>query len=411
MDTCVLRSARAVAVLVVALASSVQAAVSTVRLATGLSRPVYVTAAPGDDTRLFVVEQHTGNIRIFDRGTNSLLATPFLNVTGLSTGNEQGLLGLAFDPGYAANGRFFVNYTDSGGTTRIAQYTRQTATTANPTGTVILSIAQPQSNHNGGWLGFGPDGKLYISSGDGGNANDTGTGHIEPGGNAQSASSLLGKMLRIDVSAGTSYSIPAGNPFGNEIWDYGLRNPWRASFDRQNGNLWIGDVGQGAREEIDFHAANTAGGVNFGWRIYEGNVTTGLSGPGGTINPVFPVFDYPRTAPVNQVSGATVTGGYVYRGPVSELQGQYFFADFGNARIWSIPGTGATVTSATEWTTALTPNAGTINLISSFGEDNAGNLYIVDLGGEVFQVVPEPATWVLLVIAAVFVGAWRRRRV
>ena len=250
MRDCVLRAAAGpLAIILGMITSSAHAVVSTVRLATGLDNPVYVTAAPGDDTRLFILEQHTGNIRIFDRSTNTLLATPFLTVSGVTQGSEQGLLGLAFDPNYATNGRFFVNYTNAGGTmaggmTRIAQYTRQTATSANPTGTVLLSIAQPQANHNGGWMGFGPDGRLYIAAGDGGNANDTGPNHFEPGGNAQTTTNLLGKMLRIDVSAGTSYTIPTGNPFGNEIWDLGLRNPWRASFDRQTGSLWIGDVGQ-----------------------------------------------------------------------------------------------------------------------------------------------------------------------
>jgi glucose/arabinose dehydrogenase len=369
---------------------------TTVQVASGLTRPVFVTAPPGDTDRLFIVEQRSGTIgriKILNLDTGLVNATLFLSVPGVSTGNEQGLLGLAFHPDYASNGYFYVNYTNSTGTTVVARYQVSAADpdVANPAGTVVLTVAQPFSNHNGGWIGFGPDGYLYIALGDGGSAND-------PGNRAQNLNELLGKMLRIDVDnddfpadPNRNYAIPADNPFvgqpntRGEIWHYGLRNPWRDSFDRLTGDLWIGDVGQGVWEEIDFQPASSAGGLNFGWRCMEGNHCTGLTGC--TCNsPALtdPVQEY------NHDFGCSVTGGYVYRGiQICDLQGTYFYADYCSAIIWSFRYDGSNVTEFTVRTAELDPpGSQSISSITSFGEDAAGELYIVSQDGEIYKVVP-----------------------
>ena len=381
----------------------VQAAINSMRVASGLSRPVYVTAPPDDTNRLFIVEQWTGKIKILNRDGNAINATPFLTISGLSTGSEQGLLGLAFDPNYAANGRFYVNYTDSSGNTQVRRYERSSSdpNLANPASSLpILSIAQPQSNHNGGWLGFGPNGYLYISSGDGGGDYDDDAGHDVSVGNGQSLGTMLGKMLRVDINndafpadPNKNYAIPVSNPFAAggglpEIWAYGLRNPWRPSFDRATGNLWIADVGQATREEINFQTASSLGGVNYGWRLREGLIQTpnavGGPKPPGAVDPI---FDYPHSG--GGVSGISVTGGYVYRGPIAELQGQYFFSDYGNPKLWTLTYDGTTLSGPLDLTSQLVPNVGVYNQIVSFGEDGEGNLYIVDLDGEVFKVGPD----------------------
>jgi glucose/arabinose dehydrogenase len=379
------------------------------RIASGLSRPVYVTMPPGDTDRLFIVEQHTGEIRILNRGSGMINGTEFLDVTGISTGGEQGLLGLAFHPDYGTNGYFYVNYTDSGGDTHIVRYTVSGNPDIADSGSAqeVLSFNQPQSNHNGGWIGFGPDGFLYIASGDGGASNDSGSGHTEPGGNAQDIdNNFLGKMLRVDVDgddfpgdATRNYAVPPSNPFvgvagDDEIWAYGLRNPWRASFDSQTGDLYIGDVGQNAREEIDVQPAASSGGENYGWRLREGTIQTpgsvGGAQPPGGINPI---YDFPHDG--SSLGGFAVTGGYVYRGPILSLQGRYFFGDYVTERMWSLlydgsPPAGFDGTNYTgfkDHTDAIVTDAGTIDEISSFGEDPDGNLFVVDLGGEVFQLV------------------------
>ena len=373
------------------------------RVVSGLTRPIYVTAPRNDFDRLFIVEQHSGRIRILDLASGLLNPTPFLTVPGLSTGNEQGLLGLAFHPEYETNGFFYVNFTGAGGATNVVRYRVSAANPdiAEPTSAMtILSFAQPQSNHNGGWIGFGPDGFLYINSGDGGGSNDSGPGHTEPGGNAQDiTNNLLGKVLRIDVDGDDfpdpdrNYAIPATNPFvgvqgDDEIWTYGLRNPWRASFDRLTGDLYIGDVGQNTREELNFQPGGSAGGENYGWRLREGKIATPTGDVGGPRPPgaIDPVYDYSHG--VGPLQGFSVTGGYVYRGPNLPLRGKYFFADFSTARIWSIEHDGSAVTEFIDWTASFTPDIGTIDSISSFGEDATGNLYVVDLDGEVFRVGP-----------------------
>jgi glucose/arabinose dehydrogenase len=397
------------------------AQIRAVPIATGLAKPTWLTAVPGDSSRLFFLEQHTGRVRIFDTASGTVLPTPFLTVPNVSTGSEQGLLGLAFHPDYAQNGLFYTNRTDAAGTTQIERY-QVSPTNANlalPAPTHLLSIAQPQANHNGGWLGFGPDGYLYASTGDGGFANDTGPGHTAGTGNAQDITdNLLGKILRFDVDStplpGQNYAIPATNPFvGSEgddlIWAYGLRNPWRASFDRATGDFYIGDVGQNAVEEIDFQPATSAGGENYGWRLREGTVPTpGAEGgrkPDGAIEPI---HEY-----LHQGQGRSVIGGYVYRGPIEALQGMYFFADSVTGNVWSIRFDGsppeefdaANFTSFMDWTQIFAPVGG-FNTLSSFGEDAAGNLYLVELGspfvaqpsGRIWLITPEPGTGLLFAV-------------
>ncbi|HYD48582.1 MAG TPA: PQQ-dependent sugar dehydrogenase [Terriglobales bacterium] len=389
--------------------ATAQLIVHAERIAAGLDAPVFVTAPPGDMNRLFIVEQNNARILILHRDTGTLDATPFLSVPGVSTGGERGLLGLAFDPSYATNGFFYVNYTaQPDGRTVIARYTVSANPNVADSGSALqlLSFAQPQSNHNGGWIGFGPDGFLYIATGDGGAGNDSGTGHTEPGGNAQDLTeNLLGKMLRIDVADDDfpadplrNYAIPPLNPFvgeagDDEIWAFGLRNPWRASFDRLTGDLWIGDVGQGVIEEVDFQPAASGGGENYGWRLREGTIATpgGVGGPrpSGAIDPV---YEYSHGG--GALQGSTVTGGYVYRGPIAALQGRYLFADFSNSRVWTLRFDGSSpaefdggnYTDFVDLTDAIVTDLGSIDLISSFGEDPAGNLFVVDYGGEVFEV-------------------------
>lgn len=379
---------------------------TTVRVASGLTNPIFVTAPPGDTSRLFIVEQR-GNpsatqarILVMDLTTNppTLLGTPFLVVSSLATGNEQGLLGMAFDPNYLSNGRFYLNFTQSGGsgTTVI-----QRRIDSNPLDNVhtdavgspntVISFAQPFTNHNAGWMGFSPvDGYLYIPNGDGGSSCD-------PSQRAQNLSVVFGKTLRLDVSGATGYTNPPTNPYVGggglaEIWNYGLRNPWRCGFDRANGNLYIGDVGQNRKEEIDIDPAGVSN-RNYGWDCMEGFDCANLSSQCvGTVNGctcgaaglIAPVHDYDQTIG----SRCAVTGGYVYRGcRMPGLQGTYFFADYCSGEIWSMPAGGGTVTSRTA---ELAPGGGlAISLITSFGEDAQGELYICDQsGGEVFKIIP-----------------------
>jgi len=387
-----------------------QSALELTRVATGLTNPLYATHAPGDPQRLFVVEK-TGAIKILNLASGTVSATPFMTAAvtsagiGLTTDSERGLLGLAFHPNYQSNGRFFINSTDSAGTTRIREFRRLTADQVDSTSARdVLSITQPYSNHNGGWLDFGRDGHLYIAMGDGGSSND-------PHNYSQDRSSLLGKMLRLDVSgddfptdATRNYRVPATNPFvgqagmRGEIWAYGLRNPWRNGFDRATGDLYMGDVGQNAREEINFQPAASAGGENYGWRVREGTISTGLTGQSGTPL-VAPIYDYVRGSGTFQ--GLSVTGGYVYRGPVAALDGQYFFGDYVRGRLFSLVFNGTTpaafngtnFTSRTDWTASTTTTAGTIGNISSFGEDAAGNVYLVSYGGSVFRIGLPALSW------------------
>jgi glucose/arabinose dehydrogenase len=359
----------------------------SVLVGSGYARPIYVTSPAGDMQRLFVVEQWTGNIKIIKNGAP--VATPFLTVPGVTTSNEQGLLGLAFHPDYLNNGRFYVNCTVSGGGTAGHTEVREYTVSANPdiantSFTPILSVNQPQSNHNGGCLQFGPDGFLYVGMGDGGNGNDTGSGHDLAIGNAQQLASNLGKMLRLDVDNGPTYQA-AGNPFGTLVWAYGLRNPWRFSFDRANGDLYIADVGQNAWEEVSFQPGGSAGGENYGWRCMEGLHCTGLSGcVCNAPSLVLPIQEYGHGG-----GNCSVTGGYVYRGTsMPALQGTYFYADYCSAQIWSFQYVGGQVTAFTNRTAQLDPpGILAINNPTSFGEDANGEIYICDQsGGEIYRI-------------------------
>ncbi|GJM24359.1 MAG: hypothetical protein DHS20C16_07740 [Phycisphaerae bacterium] len=373
---------------------------TTVRLTAGLTRPVFVTSPPGDNDRIFIVEQRSGSvgrIRIFNLNTNTLNSTPFLTVPSVATGNEQGLLGLAFDPDYDTNGRFFIYYIQSGGsgTSRVATGTvSSNPDVANTSLTNILSLSQTFSNHNGGWIGFGPDGMLYVALGDGGSGCD-------PFQAAQTTTNLFGSILRLDVSAGTSYSIPPDNPFTggperDEIWHYGLRNPYRCSFDRLTDELYIGDVGQGAREEIDIVPGDSKGGENYGWDCKEGfiNATASCGAPFGcsTSDPdlLDPVHDYSNTG---FGSNCAVTGGSVYRGcAIPDLRGTYFFGDScGAGSVWSFKYQGTPNPAITTWTNQLDAVVGNVDNVVSISEDANGELYICDLAGEVFKIVADGA--------------------
>ncbi len=378
---------------------SAQQALTTTRVASGLWRPVTATAPPGEYERVYIVEQNAARILVLRNGV--VQPTPFLTVSGVQTsGNEQGLLGLAFHPDYQNNGKFYVNYTGTAGSgdTFVVEYTAASPDVANPTpGPTIISFNQPQSNHNGGHVAFGADGKLYIGTGDGGSANDSGSGHVA-GGNAQSGANLLGKMLRLDVDIAAPY-IPGDNPFvlngsiRDEIWALGLRNPFRYSFDRETGDLYIGDVGQNAREEVNVETPGN-GGLNYGWRCMEGFNCTGLSGCTCGVGLTDPIIDY------THAQGCSIAGGYVYRGcAIPTLQGTYFYGDFCSGTIWSLQyDTGTqTISNFTVRTAELAPGGGqSIDTISSFGEDGHGEIYICDFGpsfgspgqGEVYKIVP-----------------------
>jgi glucose/arabinose dehydrogenase len=431
-------------------------ALTAQRVASGLSQPLFVTAAPGDTTHIYIVLQ-TGRILQLDLQTGQL--STFFTIGGLtSTSGEQGLLGMAFDPDYATNHKFYLNFTVPGGAysngvTHISQFqapaaavaeemahpnrrrrkhrfptptpsptltptpfptpVRTPTPTATPTPTpnasptpnpaterILLTFDHPQTNHNGGWIAFSPrngdDHNLYIATGDGGSGYDQGTGHIEPGGNAQSNVTLLGKILRIHVDPNLGVaSIPSNNPFFSsgtfrrEIWLNGLRNPFRDSFDRQTGRLFIGDVGQSTREEVDVQQpSNPGGGENYGWRLREGSIKT-PSSVGGPPPPgnVSPILDYGRT------TGGTVIGGYVYRGSaIPALQGKYIFGDYLAGKIFSLDFDGTTASNFQDITSQLFPTrigGFTLTNPSSFGEDANGELYICDIGaGVVYKIVP-----------------------
>ncbi|MEM9479395.1 MAG: PQQ-dependent sugar dehydrogenase [Verrucomicrobiota bacterium] len=432
------------------------------RLITGLARPVFVTAPPGDSDRIFVVEKrfstgNTGRIQIHNRVTGAPIAT-FLSIGGVNTANEEGLLGLAFHPNYDTNGHFYVYFSDNigGRITRIVRYTANgstpflDATTANAVSAMeVLRFSQPQGNHNGGWIGFDPTATgdaryyLYIASGDGGGGDDNDAGHTANIGNAQDiTSNLLGKILRIDVGAnGTAddfpsdanknHAIPSSNPFStitgdDEIWSYGLRNPWRCSFDRETGDLWIADVGQNAREEVNVQPAGSAGGENYGWRLREGEIATptptnnpvGGNAPAGAIEPI---IDYPAgnppsganeteltdnhepTGTTREFRGDSVTGGSVYRGRIQWLRGAYLFGDFVSNRFWSLRYNGTTITETLQLNNdaslfELDPSNATFNNYASISEDDNGEIYICtqpqngasDTAGTVFVITQKP---------------------
>ena len=348
-----------------------------------VTQPVLATSARDGTGRLFIVEK-TGTIRIVKGG--SLLATPFLDLSAsVSKGGEQGLLGLAFHPSYRTNRKLYVNYTDRDGNTVVREFR---ASTANPdlvagsTGRTIILIAQPYANHNGGMIAFGQDGYLYIGTGDGGSGGD-------PGNRAQSTSTLLGKMLRINVNARTStrnYTIPSSNPYvgrtgRDEIWQRGLRNPWRFSFDRANGNLWIGDVGQDRYEEVDRAVRTTTGpgrGINWGWRVMEGFHCYKPAPGCSTTGKKTPLLEYSHASK----GRCAVTGGYVYRGKaIPALAGWYVYGDYCSGEVWAVPGI-----ASSKPTPVLLLGTGSGRLVGGFGQDDAGELYLCDLGGTVYRI-------------------------
>lgn len=388
--------------------SNAQTNLQLERVANGFSRPVFATEAPGEPGRLYVIEQHTGRIRILNTDTGTIDSTPFLTVNGISTGNEQGLLGLAFHPNFATNGQFFVHFTDTTRATRVRRYTATNGVVNTQSVIDVIEVNQPQSNHNGGWIGFGPDGFLYIALGDGGGANDVGSGHTSGIGNSRDlTNNLLGKMLRLDINSDDfptdserNYGIPASNPFvgvtgDDEIFSFALRNPYRCSFDSETGDLYIADVGQNEIEEINVVPAGISGGQDFGWRLREGTMETPANGIGGArpAGAIDPVHEYGHGVGLNE--GFSITGGYVYRGDIAALQGQYFFADFVSNRIWSFEWDssqtpdqfdGSSITSFFEWTEQLSVDQGTVNSVSSFAENSAGELFIIGLDGEIFRI-------------------------
>jgi len=355
---------------------STATALAVEEVASGLSHPLYLTA-PSGDSRLFVVEQ-AGRIRVIEHG--ELLLDPFLDLTGvIQAGGERGLLSMAFHPAYAANGYFFVDYTDTDGNTRVERY----STSADPnradtaSAKLILGVGQPYPNHNGGQVLFGPDGMLYVALGDGGAGGD-------PLGSGQDTGTLLGSMLRIDVDDGDPYGIPPDNPFVDdagargEIWAYGLRNPWRVAFDSVDGLLYVADVGQSAWEEIDVQPASAAG-LNYGWNIMEaghcyGSPTCSQSGL------TLPVAEYGHDN-----GNCSVTGGFVYRGSaIPAIEGHYFYADYCAGWLRSFRYESGTATDMRKW------EIGDLGRVLSFGQDASGELYILSENGSVYRIVAAP---------------------
>ncbi len=343
----------------------------------GLRSPLDLQTAPGDAERLYVVEQG-GRIRVVRGG--QLASAPFLDIASrISSGGERGLLGLAFHPQFAANRRFFVNYTNPAGDTHISEFRATSADAADlASERLLLEVGQPFANHNGGGLAFDNAGRLLIALGDGGSGGD-------PLNNGQKLSTLLGKILRIDVDAGNPYALPPDNPFlatagaRAEIWAYGLRNPFRIAIDRPTGDLYIGDVGQSAVEEIDVDPGSRRGGLDYGWRITEGSRCFNPSSGCDTSGITMPIYEY------SHGEGCSVTGGVVYRGcRMPALQGTYFFADYCSALVRSFRFASGQATELRDWTSSLRG----LDSPVSFGLDAAGEVYVVDLDGEVYRLEP-----------------------
>jgi hypothetical protein len=377
-------------------ASNGAQALGTERILTtsDLVQPIFAGSPAGDD-RLFILER-AGEILIYKNG--SLLGTPFLSISGVDTTSEGGLLGLAFPADYATSGFFYVYYTSAGLTSQVSQFQVSGDPDVADASSELnfFSLSQPFNNHNGGTLAIRDD-FLYLGLGDGGSAND-------PGDRAQDNTNAFGQMLRWNISTGTPGSLQA--------YAYGLRNPFRFSFDRLNGDLYIGDVGQDAREEIDIQAGTDTSFLNYGWDVEEGTLCNDpdpSEPPCGSVSFTDPMWEYDHSG--SGCSG-TVTGGVVYRGSIAEIYGHYFFADYCSDSIWSFEWDGDAVLSSevTDRTSQFFPPAGTIDKIVAFGEGGFGEMYIVDLGGEVYQVVPEPQLGMLRAgVVALAILARRRR--
>jgi glucose/arabinose dehydrogenase len=342
------------------------------RIARGLDAPLFAASAPGDPDRLFILEKNSGRVALLDLGADRLSAQAFYDVPDaeMTNNGERGLLGLAFHPGYALNGRLYLNLTNEVGDTEVWELTRSAdPDLADPASRrLVLTVDRDpaRSNHNGGWIGFGPDGLLYVATGDGG-------GPFDPGNNAQDVGDLRGKILRLDVDR--------SNP-QPEIFAYGLRNPWRASFDSETGDLYIADVGQRMREEINFLPAGSGAGTNFGWRVLEGTLPTGLGTPDSGMRA--PILEYNHG--FGDFEGNVVVGGYVYRGP-GGLQGQYFFADAASNHIWTMR-----VQDGQAFDFRLRDHeievrgGGQLDRIVSFGVDGDGRLYAIGIDGEIWRL-------------------------
>lgn len=370
-----------------------QAKVSLKTISSDFERPVWAGMPEGSNGKLWVMEQ-AGKIWIMDLTTGKKSAKPFLDIESKVTrkGNEQGLLGLAFAKDYADTGRYYVNYNDKDDQTCIVRFTSKDRITTDPeSGEMLMRYKQSFRNHNGGWIGFGPDGMLYIGNGDGGAAND-------PEDCGQRMDTYLGKILRIDVSPKTGYQVPKDNPFIGkegvkpEIWAYGVRNPWRCSFDRKTGDFWMADVGQNKWEEINFMPKGEGAGANYGWRLREGFIKTPAKGkkevggdkPEDNVDPVY-VYEHGS----GPTQGLSVTGGYVYRGSIPSLQGRYIFADYQIPRIWSFKLDDGKAVDFQNHSDDWKPNRGGFNLISAFAEDNQGELFVISLSGSVYKVVEQ----------------------
>ena len=397
-------SITACAALLCAAAFSPDASAQQVRtklFVSGFTYPLHMAQAPGDETRFYVVQKN-GLVRIVETasGTPTILSTPFVSLSGISfavssSGDERGLLGMAFHPDYESNGYVYLYYTAA--STNANTLVRMTRSTSNPltldpaSRVVMLTWSNPFSNHNGGWLEFGPDGNLYLGTGDGGSAND-------PGNRSQQiVNQRHGKILRVTPTLGNTapyYSIPSDNPFAgaitgdDEIWAYGLRNPWRCAFDRETGALYIADVGQNAQEEINYQPAGV-GGRNYGWRCQEGTSCTGLTGcTCNSTSLVAPIRTYLRN---NTNGGYSITGGRVYRGcAMPELQGTYFYCDYVSNNYWSFRYDGTTQTEFVqrnaEFRTAI--GGQSVGSVVGYAEDHNGELYVIGHGGSIFKIIP-----------------------
>lgn len=379
-------------------------AIAATRVATGLSRPVYAASAPGDPGHLYIGELRTGDIKILDLATGAVAATPFLNLDDarLGVSGEQGFHGFAFHPDFASNRQVFLSMVNAEGHTEILRFTTfaDDPSRVDPASEALVWTfpRNPAAkNHPGGWIDFGPDGYLYLASGDGGPGGD-------PNNEAQDTGSLLGKMLRIDVDGddfpndpSRNYAIPDDNPFAlsggrPEVWAYGLRHPWRNGFDSLTGDLYIGDVGQARYEEINWQPASSGGGENYGWAVMEGDQVFDGDRPG---NP--PPSDPSLVDPVHVYAhggsnGVSVTGGYVYRGPSAGMDGFYIFGDFGSSRLAAFRMEGGEAVDFTNLNDRVVPDIGEIGPIVSFAQDGARNLYVIAYTGQVYRLDPSPGS-------------------
>lgn len=365
----------------IATATSLIATPKVEKLTDSLKRPTDMAAPKGSKDYLYILEQ-PGRVRLFDRNKAKLLKKPLLDLTKQvkSKSNEQGLLGIAFSPNFHNDHRFYLNYTDTNGDTVISRFTMKSHDDIKEE--KLLGFKQDFGNHNGGWLGFGPDGMLYIGTGDGGSAND-------PKARAQDLDFLLGKLLRIDVSAKTGYTIPKGNYNDKmntkgkpEILSIGLRNPWRCSWDGDH--LYIADVGQNAYEEVNVVKITDLAGANFGWRLREANHPTPKKAIAGDRpkNNIDPVHEYKRS------DGLSITGGYVYRGKIKELQGQYFFSDYAKSNIWSFTYKDGKATELNDWNDSFQSHDKVVPSISAFALDPQGEMYMLSHHwGTIFKIV------------------------